>query len=489
MINPNAKFAGNQISAGARSLRPGMLRLLPLFIALSLAGCATKALHPSAGMQADAATDGRNGGAGSNDPASGPSAKPGKGSSAGGANKPGGKAANSAGTNSGGKKADGTSSGSTGGADGGANSVASRREDGNASSFDQATDGSSSAAGGAGTRGARGDGTTSGANGKPGTGAGGAASGNNSAGANSGAGGAKRGAGAAGNEAGGANGNNAASNGAGGPNGAGANGAGANGAGANGAGANGAAANGAGGPNGTGANGAGANAAGTNGTNGNAAGGSQANGGRNGAAGNGDMTGDSSAGANANGVGGEQRADGGRDGVGLGVGEAGVEDDEDRRIAAIDVPNSNVRVDEEFKPQTLGGMLPLVLGVNEEGKFDFDQYALRDEVKGILDDLAGKLTTAEFDRLDIIGYTDRIGSSQYNQRLSELRAWAVAQYLIHKGIPDNKVFYEGRGNKAPLTQPGECSGLGREELITCLQKDRRVEVEASIRRKHATVTQ
>ena len=179
---------------------------------------------------------------------------------------------------------------------------------------------------------------------------------------------------------------------------------------------------------------------------------------------------------------------GSRSGVGVGVGEGGVED-EDKRIAAIEVPNSNVKIDEDFKPQTLGGMLPLVLGVNEEGRFDFDQYALRDDVKSILDSLADKLQSAEYDRLDIIGFTDRIGNRDYNQRLSELRAWAVAQYLIHKGIPDNKVYYEGRGHKDPLTQQGECSGLAREELINCLQKDRRVEIEASIRRKHATITQ
>jgi OOP family OmpA-OmpF porin len=169
--------------------------------------------------------------------------------------------------------------------------------------------------------------------------------------------------------------------------------------------------------------------------------------------------------------------------VGAGEGDA------DNRIAAIEVPNRNVKVDEEFKPQTLGGMLPLVLGVNEEGRFDFDQYALRDEVKGVLDDLADKLKAAEFDRLDVVGYTDRIGTRDYNKRLSELRAWSVAQYLIQKGVPENKVFYEGRGDKDPVTRNDECTGLGRPELITCLQKDRRDEIEASIRRKHATVVQ
>ncbi len=170
-----------------------------------------------------------------------------------------------------------------------------------------------------------------------------------------------------------------------------------------------------------------------------------------------------------------------------GAAAAGVEGDS--RIAAIDVPSGSVKVDEEYRPQTLGGVLPLVLGVNEEGRFDFDQYSLRPDVKRILDELADKLKTAEYDRLDIIGYTDRIGSTDYNRRLSELRAYAVAQYLMGKGVPENKIHYEGRGEKSPLTPSGECQGLAREELITCLQKDRRVEIEASIHRKHATVVQ
>ena len=170
-----------------------------------------------------------------------------------------------------------------------------------------------------------------------------------------------------------------------------------------------------------------------------------------------------------------------------GVAASGVE--ADARIGAIDVPTGSVKVDEEYRPQTLGGVLPLILGVNEEGRFDFDQYSLRPEVKRILNELADKLKTAEYDRLDIVGYTDRIGSSDYNRRLSELRAYAVAQYLISRGVPENKIHYEGRGDKDPLTPSGDCQGLAREDLITCLQKDRRVEIEASIHRKHATVVQ
>jgi outer membrane protein OmpA-like peptidoglycan-associated protein len=172
----------------------------------------------------------------------------------------------------------------------------------------------------------------------------------------------------------------------------------------------------------------------------------------------------------------------------VGAGGTGV-DDIDQRVASIDVPGGHVNVDEDFRPQTLGGMLPLILGVNEEGAFDFDQYALRPEVKASLDALAAELKTADYDRLDVLGYTDRLGTVDYNKRLSELRAYAVAQYLIQKGVPDNKIRYEGRGESDPRTQSDECRGQARSELITCLQKDRRVEIEASIRRKHATVVQ
>jgi outer membrane protein OmpA-like peptidoglycan-associated protein len=188
------------------------------------------------------------------------------------------------------------------------------------------------------------------------------------------------------------------------------------------------------------------------------------------------------------GAGGRRRGANGLPGSGDESEGAG-DEDSDTQIAAIEVPNGKVDVNEEYQPLTLGGALPVVLGVNEEGRFDFDQYALRDEVKAILDNLAETLKTAEYDRLEIFGYTDRIGAVDYNRRLSELRAYAVAQYLVRKGVPDHKIRYEGRGDRNPLTQADECQGLAREDLITCLQKDRRVEIEASIHRKHATIVQ
>ncbi len=153
-----------------------------------------------------------------------------------------------------------------------------------------------------------------------------------------------------------------------------------------------------------------------------------------------------------------------------------------KRNGAIDVAASKANVNEDFIPQTLGGALPIVLGVEQNGQFDFDNYFLRDEVKAKLDDLARQLEGAEYDRLDVLGYTDRIGGVDYNKDLSRKRAMAVARHLRDRGVPEYKIMVTGKGQENPLTRYEDCEGLLSEEKINCLQPDRRVEIEASILR-------
>jgi len=59
--------------------------------------------------------------------------------------------------------------------------------------------------------------------------------------------------------------------------------------------------------------------------------------------------------------------------------------------------------------------------------------------------------------------------------------------LIGQGIPVTKLAVEGRGMHDPLTPPDACAGLSREEMIPCLQPDRRVVISASIRRADVNV--
>ncbi|PMS35578.1 OOP family OmpA-OmpF porin [Trinickia symbiotica] len=107
--------------------------------------------------------------------------------------------------------------------------------------------------------------------------------------------------------------------------------------------------------------------------------------------------------------------------------------------------------------------------------FDFDKAVLKPEGKAKLDDLANQLQNTNLEVVVATGYTDRIGSDKYNDRLSLRRAQAVKAYLVSKGIPANKIYTEGKGKRNPVK---ECAGKKvTAALKACLQPNRRVEVE------------
>jgi OOP family OmpA-OmpF porin len=107
--------------------------------------------------------------------------------------------------------------------------------------------------------------------------------------------------------------------------------------------------------------------------------------------------------------------------------------------------------------------------------FDFDKAILKPAGKEKLDDLAAKIEGMNVEVVVATGYTDRIGSDKYNDRLSLRRAQAVKAYLVSKGVPAQKVYTEGKGKRDPVTTG--CNQKNRKQLIACLAPDRRVEVE------------
>jgi OOP family OmpA-OmpF porin len=113
--------------------------------------------------------------------------------------------------------------------------------------------------------------------------------------------------------------------------------------------------------------------------------------------------------------------------------------------------------------------------------FEFGKAELRPAGQQKLDELASTAQGAEVDRVVIVGNADRIGSDKYNQDLSERRAQAVAAYIAQKGVAQERVVAEGRGESQPVTGDS-CKGLGPDrksnaKLVSCLQPDRRVEIE------------
>jgi outer membrane protein OmpA-like peptidoglycan-associated protein len=69
--------------------------------------------------------------------------------------------------------------------------------------------------------------------------------------------------------------------------------------------------------------------------------------------------------------------------------------------------------------------------------------------------------------LTVVGHTDNVGSTDYNQKLSERRAHSVAQYLSGKRVDPIRLAITGKGEAQPITSNNSEGGR---------QANRRVEI-------------
>jgi outer membrane protein OmpA-like peptidoglycan-associated protein len=91
-----------------------------------------------------------------------------------------------------------------------------------------------------------------------------------------------------------------------------------------------------------------------------------------------------------------------------------------------------------------------------------------------LNKVAEALKSSKAAVVQVIGHTDLIGSHEENQTLSQRRAETVREFLVDSGLPAEGLSAHGVGETEPVKQCDD--GLPREELVACLQPNRRVEV-------------
>jgi OOP family OmpA-OmpF porin len=152
------------------------------------------------------------------------------------------------------------------------------------------------------------------------------------------------------------------------------------------------------------------------------------------------------------------------------------------------IPNAIAECDPEIVAKRDGSnvaAVEVVMVVKEkpirleaDALFGFDSSGLSDSGKGALDQLMSTLTAESLQKqkLQIRGYTDRIGNDDYNLELSRRRAEAVRDYLVSKGLVPGFIETQGFGKADPVV---ECPGKQGAALIDCLAPNRRTEIEFS----------
>lgn len=120
---------------------------------------------------------------------------------------------------------------------------------------------------------------------------------------------------------------------------------------------------------------------------------------------------------------------------------------------------------------------PAVINLASTELFDFNKATLTDSAKKMLDaEVVARLKDfGQIRYINVNGHADRLGSAQYNQRLSERRAGAVRAYLVSKGADAAHVETFGFGKTTPAKSCPDQKD--RKALIECLAPNRRVVVE------------
>jgi len=113
----------------------------------------------------------------------------------------------------------------------------------------------------------------------------------------------------------------------------------------------------------------------------------------------------------------------------------------------------------------------IAINLTNDILFDYNSYALRQESKSTLQNLADNFRKYPEERISVEGHTDAVGSDEYNQRLSEQRADSVRNYLVDQGVNGQNVTSIGYGETRPKASNDTPEGR---------QLNRRVEIHVTM---------
>lgn len=142
---------------------------------------------------------------------------------------------------------------------------------------------------------------------------------------------------------------------------------------------------------------------------------------------------------------------------------------------------AKVALAQQIKENLVIDNLPLDVRVTDHGVaialpdifFATDSAKLSSEAKKVIERVGRTLRTLQNRQILVRGHTDSTGDEQYNQKLSERRAEAVADYLINEAeLNPDSVSYEGRGARDPIADNSLEEGRARNRRVEILLLDK-----------------
>lgn len=111
---------------------------------------------------------------------------------------------------------------------------------------------------------------------------------------------------------------------------------------------------------------------------------------------------------------------------------------------------------------------------NSSFRFAFDSADLSQRNRELLSRIAGILLVSKGYGLSVFGYTDDVGTQEYNQQLSTRRAKAVQDYLVKAGIDASLINSKGYGKTSPLVNGTSADDRAKNRRVEIALTDSRV---------------
>lgn len=100
--------------------------------------------------------------------------------------------------------------------------------------------------------------------------------------------------------------------------------------------------------------------------------------------------------------------------------------------------------------------------------FALNSSHLKDTLNAQLDSLASMLITHNKYKIKILGYTDDLGSERFNDKLSEIRAKTIYNYLNKRGVSSERMRYKGFGESNPIYKNNSEEGRAKNRRVEIL---------------------